>query len=646
MAGPRPELIDGAYAYELRTAAVLHDGLNLADMAHLLQLGADGIVPRSAAVAAGRRTRAGRCDRDGRTSATRPPPASRTTRARAAASSHEIGHGAGWLHAGRPRREATRVAFRLHLRREVCVARPGRGASGARRSRDGDGSTGPRLFADHTYLQPAQPSTVGHYLTSFAYPVLRDAERLLGVVAWLNGSPCGAGAVNGSRLVADRERTAAVLGFDHVIVNTRDAMWQVDGLIDLGSTITSLACTQTSLAEDLEIWASDEFGYVELGSGYARTSVLMPQKRNPYALSMIRGTAGVLIGRLAGLLAVQKSPSARSDSLIMAYGEVPAMVDEARRTTELTAGVVETLAIDEARLRETLEAGSTQATDLADELMRRCGLDYRRAYLVAGRALRLLADTGAPARQLTPDVLDAAAAEVIGGPLAKDPGDLGEALDPEAIVATRSAPGGAAPAAVDEMADEIDSRRRALVAAAEAYLARFDAAETALRETASARRQGRRNDGPRRDSSDRSRGRRDPDAARRRRRRERRSAHVRGRRRRAGPRRGHRRLAHPAGGEPELVAALARLYGRRSRSVDAANVEVVRRLDEGVPHLVDVVPAGTVVPGFGGRMLLHCGPPLDYADACDPLRRSMRAAVVAEGWAATCDEADRMLGRR
>ena len=132
------------------------------------------------------------------------------------------------------------------------------------------------LFADHTYLQPAQPSTIGHYLTSFAYPVLRDGERLLRVVDWLNASPCGAGA-DGSRLVTDRDRTAAALGFDQVIVNTRDAMWQVDGLIELGSTIASLACTQTSLAEDLEIWASEEFGYVELGGGYARTSVLMPR---------------------------------------------------------------------------------------------------------------------------------------------------------------------------------------------------------------------------------------------------------------------------------------------------------------------------------------------------------------------------------
>jgi hypothetical protein len=99
----------------------------------------------------------------------------------------------------------------------------------------------------------------------------------------------------------------------------------------------------------------------------------------------------------------------------------------------------------------------------------------------------------------------------------------------------------------------------------------------------------------------------------------------------------------PAGGEPELVAALARLYGRRARTVDAANAEVVRRLDEGAPQLVEVAPAGAVVPGFEGRMLLHCGPRLEYADACDPLRRSMRAAAVAEGWATTREEADRLL---
>ena len=121
------------------------------------------------------------------------------------------------------------------------------------------------------------------------------------------------------------------------------------------------------------------------------------------------------------------------------------MLDQGRRLTDLTAGVVETLEVNEARLRDTLEAGFTQATDLADELMRHCGLDYRRAYQVVGQAVRALAEDGKSARQLTSDVLDAAAREVIGRSLALDPGVLAAVLDPAAIVATRVATGGAAP---------------------------------------------------------------------------------------------------------------------------------------------------------------------------------------------------------
>ena len=157
------------------------------------------------------------------------------------------------------------------------------------------------------------------------------------------------------------------------------------------------------------------------------------------------------------------------------------MIRLSLRTTDLTAGVVETLAVNEDRLRQALDAGFSQATDLADELMLRCGLDYRRSYRVAGRALRILAEHGRSARELTPDVLDAAAVEILGEPLSNDPGDLSPALDPDAIVATRTAVGGAAPAAVEEMADEIESRRALLVTAAEAHLTHFDAAEATLR---------------------------------------------------------------------------------------------------------------------------------------------------------------------
>jgi Protein of unknown function (DUF1116) len=99
----------------------------------------------------------------------------------------------------------------------------------------------------------------------------------------------------------------------------------------------------------------------------------------------------------------------------------------------------------------------------------------------------------------------------------------------------------------------------------------------------------------------------------------------------------------PAGGDPDVVAALARLYGPKAAVVDAANAEVLRRLDVGAPKAVGVRPAADVVPGLEGTMLLHCGPPIAYADAIDPLRRSMRAAVVAEGWAPDIADADRLL---
>jgi hypothetical protein len=101
----------------------------------------------------------------------------------------------------------------------------------------------------------------------------------------------------------------------------------------------------------------------------------------------------------------------------------------------------------------------------------------------------------------------------------------------------------------------------------------------------------------------------------------------------------------PAEGDPELVAALTRLYGRRAAAIDEANAEVARRLDQGSPHLVGIAPMKAVVPGVDDRTILHCGPAIAWADMCDPLRRSVRAAVMAEGWAGTPAEVDALMAR-
>jgi argininosuccinate lyase len=365
----------------------------------------------------------------------------------------QIGDTAGWLHAGRPRREAVRIALRLHVRdviddliessTELVTSIAALAASHSR-----------TLLPDQTYLQHAQPSTFGHYVLSFAYPILRDIERLVAEYGWTNASPGGAGCVNGSRLMTDRGHIANLLGFDSVIEHTRDAMWQIDGLIAMMAAASSLLTTQSKLAEDLEIWASNEFDFVTIADGYSRSSVLMPQKRNPYALSIIRGASGILIGRLSGFLAVSKSPSARSDNLIYAYGEVPRALDLAIRTTRLSNGVVATLDVNVERMKLALVSGFGQSTDLAEYVMESCAVDYRTAYQIVGIAVRRASREGLRGVDLDGALLDEAAVEFRGTPLGLTGVDLTEVLDPSRIVATRTVTGGAAPGLVEVMAKD------------------------------------------------------------------------------------------------------------------------------------------------------------------------------------------------
>src|SRR5438874_5653726 len=226
-AGPAaPELIAAGFDLENADAGILHRGMNLADIAHLLDLSATGVIPPGAA----RRLLALLLETMDIPAADFPydPANGEPYNSRERYFVSQAGDVAGWLHAGRPRREAVRVAFRLRLRDDltsVIEAACELAAELARRSREHAGT----LMADQTYLQHAQPSTFGHYLLSFADPVLRDGRRLLDTLAWTNTSPGGAGCVNGTRLHTDRALVARLLGFTGVIEHTRDAMWQADG---------------------------------------------------------------------------------------------------------------------------------------------------------------------------------------------------------------------------------------------------------------------------------------------------------------------------------------------------------------------------------------------------------------------------------
>ena len=476
-----PELVESGFALENDDAPILHAGFNLADIAHVLDLARRRVIPDDAQHALLELL----LEVHGTDAEDFPydPSFGEPYNSRERFFVERIGDTAGWLHAGRPRREAARIALRLYLRRQIgeLVVEIARFAEQVAEQAGRHVDT---LMADQTYLQKAQPSTFGHYILSFAHPALRDGRRLLTELGQINASPGGAGCVNGTRLQLDRSSLARALGFDTVIAHTRDAMWRVDDLIGVLATSTSLISNQSKLAEDLEIFSSSEFDFVELDDGFSRSSVLMPQKRNPYALSIVRGASGVLIGRLSGFLAVTKSPSARSDNFIFAYGEVPRALELSLRVTRLMTGVVRTLHVNPGRLKEELMRGYSQSTDLAEHLTQIRGIDYRTAYFVVGDVLREASRAGVPAIDLTAEMLNRAALTRTGHSWQLVDDDLSEVLDPAAIVASRQALGGASRAAVEQMLAVTRADVDEVRSAAQQRLADFAAAEAALLDVA------------------------------------------------------------------------------------------------------------------------------------------------------------------
>ncbi|MCA1820310.1 MAG: argininosuccinate lyase [Pseudonocardia sp.] len=479
--GPAPELVESGFTLENADASFLHHGLNLADLAHVLDLARRGIVPAPAQrellalLLEVYEVPAERFPYD--------PSYGEPYNSREHYFVSRIGDIAGWLHAGRPRREAARIALRLHLRRQL-VELVSEAAAFARVVAHRAGEHAETVMPDQTYLQQAQPSTFGHYLLSFGYSCVRDAGRLLEELDWVDRSPGGAGCVNGTRLLSDRSFVADALGFRGVIEHTRDAMWQIDGLIHLLATAASLLSGFSKLAEDLEIWSSSEFDFVDLADAYTRASVLMPQKRNPYSLAIVRGASGVVIGRLTGFLAVAKSPSARSDNLIFAYGEVPRALDLCLRITRLITGVVRTMRVNAERMAEELRAGYTQSTDLAEHLVQACGVDYRTAYVVVGRTVRAASRAGIPGMKITGEMIDEVARELTGHSWGLAGANLSEVLDPWQIVLSRQAQGGAAPAAVRRMIVNLRDSLDELDAAVIERTASYDRAERELLDAA------------------------------------------------------------------------------------------------------------------------------------------------------------------
>jgi argininosuccinate lyase len=447
--GAASELVTAAYAAESGHGSRLARGLSLADLAHAVALVEGGDLAGDHA----RPLLRGLLELHAIPGDEFPwdPSLGDAFNAREAELERRVGRAAaGWLSAGRPRREAFRVALRLTARsgvRELHDALAQQVAMLVRHA----GATRAALATDYTYLQPAQPTTVGHLLLAYAYPALRDAERARDLHATLGASVAGAGGSAGSRWSIDRARLAELLGCDGVVEHAKDAAWQADVYLELLAALAIAATHQTQLGQDFEIYASREFGLVELSDAHSRASALMPQKKNPYALAAIRTQAGQAAGDLAGALSALHTGSARTDHFHLLNGTVPRALDEAVAVARLTASVLDGIELRVERFARTAREAFVTAADVADVLALTGGVDYRSAHTIVGRAVRDLVDAGEPPERLTPERLSAAAEATLGRQVEIDEEVLRAALDPAACAAARRQVGSSSEAAMEEM---------------------------------------------------------------------------------------------------------------------------------------------------------------------------------------------------
>lgn len=478
--GPAPELINSAFALEAGDGPLLYHGMSLADLAHTLMLVEAGVVPMQAGTALLRALL---------TLHRLPAEALRFDPERGDAYTnreHELRkqapEAAGWLQAGRARRESSTLGYALVVRAGllgvddalVALLR----ALLVRAAVHID-----TLMPDYTYLQTAQPTTLAHYLLTFAQPILRDLDRLKLAFDHANRSPAGIGSTNGSRLPLNRARLAELLGFDGLVLHTRDAMWQPDQPIEVMAALTASLVNIDRLAEDLQIWATSEFGYIELADRHSRVSVIMPQKKNPYSLAYVRGAARDMIGKLVSAAALQATPSGQIDNRIFSYGGVPQALTQAEQALRLMAGVMGGLSVTVERLRRRAGQDHSGATDLAEMITAACALEPRTAHRLVGRAVRLALGRGCA---LDAGLLDEAARGVIGRPLGLSDHLVAETIDPRQIVASRTTPGGAAPPAVREMLAQLTAAADAGQSWLDGQRQRLAASERALLATAEA----------------------------------------------------------------------------------------------------------------------------------------------------------------
>jgi argininosuccinate lyase len=347
----------------------------------------------------------------------------------------KIGRVGGKLHTGRSRNDQVALDLRLCVRESVDEAR--RGLLRLQEIIVGRAEDSlDILLPGYTHLQKAQPVRLAHHLMAYYQMFRRDEQRLCQIRGRLDVMPLGSGALAGAGYPVDPAFVAELLGFSRVAPNSMDAVSDRDFAIEFSFGASMILLHLSRWAEELILWATDAFRFVELPDAYCTGSSMMPQKKNPDVLELIRGKTGTVYGDLQALLVLMKSlPLTYQRDMQEDKGPLFHAADSLTGCLSVFSGLLERVRFDEDRMREEAERGFLNATDLADYLVQK-GMPFREAHGVVGKMVRYCLKQEKRLEELAREEWKALCPEA--GP------DVQNSLRLEQVVETRCAPGGTA----------------------------------------------------------------------------------------------------------------------------------------------------------------------------------------------------------
>ena len=350
-----------------------------------------------------------------------------------------IGDAGKRLHTGRSRNDQVATGVRLFVREALDdIAGAIRALQGVILSiAEHEADT---VLPGFTHLQPAQPITFGHHMLAWFEMLERDAERFAQCRHRVNRMPLGAAALAGTPYPIDRAVTARLLGFEALCENSLDAVSDRDFAIEFVSDCALTMMHLSRMSEELVLWVSAPFAFVELGDAYCTGSSIMPQKKNPDVPELVRGKSARVIGHLNALLVLMKGqPLAYNRDNQEDKEPLFDTVDTVTDCLRVFAGMLGTLECRRERMREAARLGYMTATDLADYLVRKA-VPFRDAHEAVGRAVRSAVEAGRDLSEMTLDELRAFSPAIES--------DVFGVLTLEGSVAARNHPGGTAPVQV------------------------------------------------------------------------------------------------------------------------------------------------------------------------------------------------------